>query len=328
MATPNKAAHKANGPKRFLPTPTQGSAPSRPLFDPEPSDTEASALRPASGATEPDWEGFSAEDTSSEDQAESSDEESIEIVTDKKEKPMLPKDGEEAELERLIFGDSAGFKEGIEKFWLTPSGAALDDGSGHDGHDSDDYGDVADQDLFFFDTGPTAQPAGSLASTKVEDADDNDDKPAWDDSEDERLVVSLASVPQLRKLRDTEDDDLVNGKEYVRRLRRQYERLYPVPHWAVHATGKAKRKRRHIEEDGSDIDPASDMDVDDDNDNDDLSVLPLARLLQDTDLLSRTSQSSAKRRKLQAGTIEIARLKDVAGAGPVSKLVCSHFRSS
>jgi U3 small nucleolar RNA-associated protein 18 len=152
--------------------------------------------------------------------------------------------------------------------------------------------------------------------TKQEDTDDDDDKPAWDDSDDERLVVSLASVPQLRKLRDTEEDDMVNGKEYVRRLRRQYERLYPVPDWAIHASGKTKRKRRHIEDDESDAESASDMDVDDD----DLSTLPLARLLQDADILSRTSKNSTKRRKLQAGTVEIARLKDVTGAGPVSDL--------
>ncbi|KAJ4347059.1 U3 snoRNP protein [Didymosphaeria variabile] len=313
MSPSNKAAHKAAGPERYLPTQSKDSAPSKPLFDPEPGATEVSTLQPANGTAEPDWEGFDGEEVVSDEEEESSDEESVEIVTKKNAKPILPKDAEEEELERIIFGDSAGFREGINNFSLAPSGAALVDDSEADDPDGDDYGTVADQDLFFFDTGPTAQPAGSLAHAKAEETEDDDDKPAWEDSDDERLVVSLASVPQLRKLRDTEDDDVVNGKEYVRRLRRQYERLYPVPDWAVHATGKAKRKRRHIEDDDeSHIDSTSDMDVDED----DLSTLPLARLLKDADILSRTSKSSAKRRKLQAGTVEIARLKDVAGAGP------------
>ncbi|KAF2445679.1 WD40 repeat-like protein [Karstenula rhodostoma CBS 690.94] len=317
MAPSNRAAQSANGPKRHLPPQTKESTPSKPLFDPEPSDTEVGTLRHADGATAPDWEGVDGEDGESEEgeeEEESSSEESVQIVTKKKEKPILPKDADEEELERIIFGDSAGFREGLDSFSLAPAGAALDDASEPDEDATNDYGNVADQDLFFFDTGPTALPAGSLALAKAEDTedDDDDDQPAWQDSDDERLVVSLASVPQLRKLRDTEDDDMVNGKEYVRRLRRQYERLYPVPGWAVHATGKAKRKRRHIEDDESNVESASDMDMDDN----DLSTLPLARLLKDADILSRTSKSSAKRRKLQAGTVEIARLKDVAGAGP------------
>lgn len=297
----------------------------KPLFDPEPSDTEANALQPTNGTAELGWEGFDREDGESDDEEESSEEssedeseeDSVELVTKKKEKPVLPKDAEEKELERMIFGDSAGFREGIDSFSLAP-GNAIGEESDSENDDGEDLGGVADQDLFFFDAGPAVQPAGSLAVAEGEETDDDDDKPAWDDSDDERLVVSLASVPQLRKLRDTEEDDMVNGKDYVRRLRRQYERLYPFPDWAAHATGKTKRKRRHIEEDESDGASASDMDVDDD----DLSTLPLAQLLKDADIMSRTAGTSAKRRKLQAGTVEIVRLKDVAGAGPVS-IKCS-----
>lgn len=52
---------------------------------------------------------------------------------------------------------------------------------------------------------------------------DNSHVPAWEDSDDERLTISLASRNQRRKLRDTEIDDVVSGTEYSRRLRRQYE---------------------------------------------------------------------------------------------------------
>jgi U3 small nucleolar RNA-associated protein 18 len=45
--------------------------------------------------------------------------------------------------------------------------------------------------------------------------------PAWHDSDDEKIMVSLASNNRLRKLRRTEDEDVINGKEYSRRLRQQ-----------------------------------------------------------------------------------------------------------
>lgn len=58
---------------------------------------------------------------------------------------------------------------------------------------------------------------------------DNSHAPAWEDSDDERLTISLASYSQRRKLRDTETDDVVSGTEYSRRLRRQYgPRFYSV----------------------------------------------------------------------------------------------------
>ena len=289
----------------------------RPEYDLEPSDTEEGALQLVSPTTGSHSEGFEEanggeEEDSNEEDTESSDEGSVDIVVEKKEKPVLPKDAEEEELERLIFGDSAGFKQGIESFSLHQSAGAS--GDERDTDEDEDYAHAADQDLFFFDTGPTAEPAGSLAVPSAADSEDDGDKPAWEDSDDERLVVSLASVPQLRKLRETADDDIVNGKEYARRLRKQYERLYPTPEWAMDATGKAKRKRRHTMEEGeSDASSASDMDIDEE----DLSTLPLAKLLKDADILSRSSRGPAKRRKLQAGTVDIQRLKDVSKAGPV-----------
>jgi U3 small nucleolar RNA-associated protein 18 len=107
---------------------------------------------------------------------------------------------------------------------------------------------------------------------------------------------------------------MVNGKEYSRRLRKQYERLYPTPEWAQHATGKANKKRRRtMDENESGEGSASDMDMDDE----DVSSEPLARLLRDADIMSRNARGPTKRRKLQAGTVDIQRLKDVMKAGPV-----------
>lgn len=315
--------HKSNDHKRYLADDATESTGF--TIDLNGNDAEGKELQTANKSNGSDFEGFGSEDDGKdgEDGEEDSDAESVKINIEerKKEKVVLPKDAEEEELERLIFGDSAGFKEGLNNFSLDPTAGMYGDASDEEQDDDADLDDVADDNLFFFDTGPEAAPAGSIAVTKADESEDDEDVPAWDDSDDERLVISLASVPQLRKLRETADDDMVNGKEYARRLRKQYERLYPAPEWAAHATGKAKKRRRTMDDDESGEGSGSDMDVDED----DLSTQPLARLLKDADILSRnTARGPAKRRKLQAGTIDIQRLKDVSKAGPVS--TCHHMK--
>lgn len=287
----------------------QPNAHSEQLLDPE-SDHDAE-LQPAQDT---EWSGFDEED-----QAREASDGSVDMIMDEEDGPA-PKDDEEEELERLIFGDSAGFKAGIKSFALDPSTDLRGEQQDEEADDTEALEDIADQDLFFFDAGPTPATAGSwTVSTAVDEAEE--DKAAWEDSDDDRLVVSLASVPRLRKLRETEADDVVNGREYVRRLRKQYQRLYPTPEWALHAAGKAKRKRTRIVADGeSGEESASDMDVDDD----DLSTQPLARLLKDADIMSRNARGSIKRRKLQSGTVDIQRLDDVSKKGPVSRPLHPH----
>lgn len=322
MAPVKTAPHRANNHERYLPETATKHAPNNaPNLALDDSDTVDGALQPVNNRLDSEWEGFGGqeEEAPAVGAEEDSDAESVDVELDslKDEKPILPKDAEEEELERIIFGDSAGFKQGLDNFSLA---GAYGEPSDEDEDAGDDLEAVADQDLFFFDAGPVAAPSGSVAPTAA-DSEDEDDKPAWEDSDDERLVVSLASVPQLKKLRETVDEDMVNGKEYARRLRKQYERLYPAPEWALHATGKKNKKRRRaMDEDDSGEGSASDMDVDDDN----LSSQPLAKLLKDADILSRTVRGPIKKRKLQAGTVDIQRLKDVAKTGPVStKLICA-----
>lgn len=313
------APHKSNDHKRYLAEDANDS------IDLNGSDAEGKALQTVDQSIDSDFEGFGSEHGGKDgEEDEDSDAESVKIKIEEKKQAqiILPKDAEEEELERLIFGDSAGFKDGLDNFSLSRTAGLYGGASDEEQQDDEDLDNVADDNLFFFDTGPEAAPAGSVAVTKAEETED-EDKPAWDDSDDERLVVSLASVPQLRKLRETAEDDMVNGKEYARRLRKQYERLYPAPEWAAHATGKAKKRRRTMDDDESGEESGSDMDVDDD-----LSTQPLARLLKDADILSRNvARGPAKRRKLQAGTVDIQRLKDVSKAGPVSFHACRNCQS-
>ncbi|RMZ69527.1 small nucleolar ribonucleo complex subunit [Pyrenophora seminiperda CCB06] len=323
MAPVATLPHKSGGHKRYNPETTGGVARHQADLEAGNSDAEAGALQRVEEPQDADFEAFGTDEEhvngeAQGEESEESDSDSMEMQLEQKvtEKPVLPKDTEEEELERMIFGDSGGFRQGLEKVSLHRTSGAYGHVSNESEAEEADLANVPDQDLFFaFDAGPVAAPAGSVAAAKGTAADDEDGKPAWEDSDDERLVVSLASVPQLKKLRETADDDMVNGKEYARRLRKQYERLYPTPDWAVHAIGVANKKRRRtIDEDESDDESASDMDVDEE----DLSTQPLAKLLKDADILSRASRGTAKRRKLQAGTITIQRLKDVAKAGPSS----------
>lgn len=132
----------------------------------------------------------------------------------------------------------------------------------------------------------------------------------WHDSDDERLTVSLASHQRLRKLRIAEGEDLVNGKEYVRRLRKQFLQLNPVPDWANPEMNKSDKK------DDSDA-SAEDMDTDDEEEH--TSTQPLAKLLQSATDLTRTEDMTGPggKRKLRQEVLDIQRLKDVGKTQPV-----------
>lgn len=82
--------------------------------------------------------------------------------------------------------------------------------------------DIVSQ-LFFTDlgSGVPAPVHDTTADSEEEDAALRQPA-AWEDSDDERLLVSLASVPRLRKLRRTEAEDVITGKDYIKRLRKQY----------------------------------------------------------------------------------------------------------
>lgn len=101
----------------------------------------------------------------------------------------------------------------------------------------------------------------------------------WHDSDDEQLTVSLAGNQRLRKLRAAEAEDVISGKEYIRRLRRQYEQLNPVPNWARPELNQPEHK------DG-DLDSSAD-EMDTEGEEEQTSTQPLAKLLQNATDLTR-----------------------------------------
>ncbi|KAG8849908.1 hypothetical protein FRB91_009524 [Serendipita sp. 411] len=108
----------------------------------------------------------------------------------------------------------------------------------------------------------------------------------WVDPDDEELRISIASDKRLRKLRKTQDEDIIAGNEYEQRLRNQFEAINPVPQWA----NKSRKKRRRDE-----------MEDDD-------------KLLSRVEKIINTNTSDAilpsTRHTLEKGIIDIERLRD------------------
>lgn len=142
-----------------------------------------------------------------------------------------------------------------------------------------------------------------------EEGSGSEESVAWIDSDDERLTVSLASNNRLRKLRINEYEDVINGTEYSKRLRQQYERLHPTPTWAVRAAVQKRRKLNGGGKSSSDSEDASDVMSEDDEE---LAAQPLAKLLRNTDSLTSSSLDLSRNRKLRPEIIDMHRLKDIS----------------
>ncbi|AEO70423.1 366af268-fb85-45d1-b53b-d29fc395edcf [Thermothielavioides terrestris] len=241
--------------------------------------------------------------------ASDNDDESI----DRRKGALLSKDSDEEEIERFVLGGKETFRERLFRDDFLPSATdskalvqttADDEATGHE--------HLPDSMLFMLDSGGEEdEPELNLLPEKRAPQEIQEEAPAWEDSDDERLTVSLAGHTRLRKLRNTEAEDVVSGTEYARRLRQQYLRLYPQPDWAkAPATGKRRRRRSSAASD--DASSASDMDVDSDGESID-SPLPLDSFLRDAaSFLPTTDDSSrAKRRKLRPETLDIQRTRDI-----------------
>ncbi|PCH33187.1 WD40 repeat-like protein [Wolfiporia cocos MD-104 SS10] len=120
-------------------------------------------------------------------------------------------------------------------------------------------------------------------------------KSAWVDPDDPTLQVSLSTDKRRRKLRDALSEDVVGGREYERRLRRQFEKINPTPSWAVNARTKLQSKQVKRRRPSSLSASESDEDA------------PVSELLSDTRGIL---QRSRKTNVLSQGTIAIERLRD------------------
>jgi U3 small nucleolar RNA-associated protein 18 len=193
---------------------------------------------------------------------------------------LADKDSDEEELERLVLGGRASFREALfrDEFSADSTALVLAGDGAEDA--TPGHGKLDDSALFVFDTGRDADAQkAAISASKAGQAGAED--VAWVDSDDERLTVSLAGVAQRRKLRTVEDEDVVSGTEYARRLRQQYLRLYPVPDWAQEGRAKNSRRRRSSgSHNNSDSDSSSGSDADEEASQLE-SALPLEKFLRD-----------------------------------------------
>ncbi|KAI9668438.1 MAG: hypothetical protein M1831_001192 [Alyxoria varia] len=244
------------------------------------------------------------------------------------------KDETELELEKLVFGDSSGFREELKAFQKPQTSSsreiALREGDEDEEQEAQLQG-VADADLFFLDDGPSDQQPNlsqALQPIAQEDETHSDYRgatpPAWEDSDDDRYSISLMAVPRLRKLRNFEGEDVVSGREYSRRLRRQFERLHPRPEWAQRKDSAQqpprKRRRRGSASNSASDEEVSEVEVDMDGENNELSTQPLPELLRSTQQLTRTSNKNHGRRKkplvLRPEVIAMERMRDIQPTQP------------
>ncbi|KAI2785748.1 hypothetical protein POX_h09507 [Penicillium oxalicum] len=247
--------------------------------------------------------------------------------TSSDEESIPEKDEDELKLERMLFGDDEGFMSALKAQQQREDGMRLvvhsDESADEEGEDEEevDLANIPDSDLFFLDSGNVqtstelADSAETPSDDEADEEDDDDAVPAvWHDSDDERIAVSLASQSKLRKLRNFESEDIISGTEYIRRLRRQFQRMNPTPEWA---DPELASKRRKVDSDDSGMERDEEMDSDEDET---LSSQPLAKLLQNTSDLTRIEDNSkpGSKRKLRQEVVNIQRLKDVGKAQPSS----------
>ncbi|KAK5239701.1 U3 snoRNP protein, partial [Exophiala xenobiotica] len=128
---------------------------------------------------------------------------------------VLEKDEVELRLEKALFGDDAGFLKSLTREQPHEAGQlSRGEDTGFEGFgtedDQEELDDVADEDLFFLDAGTGQLPAAiSKDLERTEPLHTSlRGQSTWYDSDDDRITVSLANNTRLRKLRDTEDDDL------------------------------------------------------------------------------------------------------------------------
>lgn len=210
-----------------------------------------------------------------------------------------PKDEEELLLEKLVFGDEAGFEANLRKienlYDYSDEEQGLYPASESDAEDDDDL-EAAD-DLFFIDESgdATKQVQFDAMEVDTENAQDGDvdgEDAAWHDTDDEKAAVALDLI-RTKGLRLTPEEVVLSGSTYIARIRSQYEKIYPRPEW-VDTWGQTTENKsvQFVDEDEEDASVGA-------------NTATLTALLKST-----TTFSKASSVLLPPGTLSILRLKD------------------
>ncbi|CAI5760374.1 unnamed protein product [Candida verbasci] len=212
-----------------------------------------------------------------------------------------PKDEEELELEKLVFGDLEGFENNLKKvdnlFDYSDEDEIVNEEVVDDIDSDNELDNLQDHELFYLDDGIEQDEENDSMDidSESEEEDFDDDENAWQDSDDEKLDISLTSSDRLKKLRKTEQDSNISGRSYVIRLRSQFERIYPRPEW--------------IEKIDNEEELSSDEEVDEDEDEESNAQADTKSLLN---VLKNTQQfiTTKQLKLISPNKLSISRLKD------------------
>lgn len=177
-----------------------------------------------------------------------------------------PPDEEEELLAKIVFGDTSDFQSNLADFdveFALDEERKLDEGDGVEAGSDEDEDDennamdhVTDDQLFFVDDGNDEGEAMDVDDEEEEEvsgsSDEEEDDAAWVDSDDERISVPITTNNKLKKLRKTYQDSRIEGPEYIRRLRAQFEKIYPRPLWADSMSDSDNENSGSDSEDNSD----------------------------------------------------------------------------
>lgn len=214
-----------------------------------------------------------------------------------------PKDAEELALEKLVFGDVEGFGDGlksIDNIYDEDYDFEADEGVDNDQSEEEELNNLQDDQLFFVDDGEEDEDKMDVdEESETDEETDEEDSDAWSDSEDEKINVSLLDSNRTKKLRHTETDSVIGGRQYINRLRSQFEKIYPRPKWAD------SYEEDDVESEGSDREDGVLTD-DEDTQFESGDVRALANILKQTSKLLNSKQSKL----LPPIKLDIMRLKD------------------
>ncbi|KAF6061167.1 WD domain, G-beta repeat family protein [Candida albicans] len=116
---------------------------------------------------------------------------------------------------------------------------------------------------------------------------------AWEDSDDEKVNISLLTSDKLKKLRKTPQDSVISGKSYIIRLRSQFEKIYPRPQWI-----------EDIENNSDDEKDLSDEDKVDDEEGQVGSTTALLNILSSTEKFINTKLKDANYKRIGKSGIQ------------------------
>ncbi|QEU58374.1 Utp18 [Kluyveromyces lactis] len=224
-----------------------------------------------------------------------------------------PPDEEELVLSKLVFGDNSDFYNELQNINLELSSeedaAEYEQNSDSEHSESDnEIGKVMDDQLFFVDDGE--QNADDEDAMDIDDENEQaswsdysneseeNESDAWIDSDDDRLQITVTENNRSKKLRKSHVESQINGREYVQRLRSQFEKIYPKPNWVE-------------DEDDSEIDNDSENEGGDYDNVIDGDINALTKILERT-----YNYTAANSKLLPPKALDITRLKDANASHP------------